>query len=117
MLIIWRGLGVFALIIAIIACFVLNIVTSKVFDESNYFQGHLCPKVVALVISGVCCYFLGRYANGRPPKIVFDQRTGHQVERKLVHDLMFIKLEYWGFIFVGIGFVFLLVNLARVSSD
>ncbi len=117
MLIIWRGIGGLAFIIGIIACLVTNIVTSKVFDENNYFQGHLWPKVVALVITGVCCYFLGRYANGRPPKIVFDQRTGQHVERKLVHDLMFIKLEYWGLIFVGIGFVLLLFNLASVSSD
>src|ERR1044071_296952 len=114
MLIFGRGIGFMALIIAIIACLVTNIVTSKVFDETNYFQGHLWPKVVALVISGVCCFFLGRYANGRPPKIVFDQRTGQQVERKLVHDLMFIKLEYWGLIFVGIGLVLVVFNLASV---
>ena len=117
MLIFGRGIGFMALIIAIIACLVTNIVTSKVFDETNYFQGHLWPKVVALVISGVCCYFLGRYANSRPPKTVFDQRTGEQFERKPVHDLMFIKLEYWGLIFVGIGFVLLLINLASVSGD
>ena len=73
MLIIWRGIGALAFIIAIIACLVTNIVTSKVFDETNYFQGHLWPKVVALVISGVCCFFLGRYANSRPPKMVIDQ--------------------------------------------
>jgi len=117
MLIIGRGLGWMALIIAIIACLVTNIVTSKVFDETNYFQGHLWPKVVALGISGVCCYFLGRYVNGRPPKIVFDQRAGQHVEQKLVHHLMFIRLEYWGLIFVGIGLVLLVFNLASVSSD
>src|SRR6185503_21138505 len=116
MLIFWRGIGGVVFIIAIIACLVTNIVTSKVFDETNYFQAHLWPKVVALGISGVCCYSLGRYANGRPPKIVIDPRTGQQVEQKLVHDLMFIKLEYWGLIFVGIGFVLVLVNLASVSS-
>jgi len=117
MIMIWRGLGAFALIIAILACLVVNIVTSKVFDETNYFQAHLWPKVVALVISGVGCYFLGRYANSRPPKIVYDQRTGEQFERKPVHDLMFIKLEYWGFIFVGIGLVLLVLSLGSVSGD
>ena len=105
----WRSL--------IIVCLVTNIVTSKIFDETNYFQGHLWPKVVALVISGLACYFLGRYANSRPPRIVIDQRTGQQVEKKLVHDLMFIKLEYWGLIFVGIGLVLLVFNLASASSD
>jgi len=117
MLVIGRGIGFVALIIGIIACLVTNIVTSKVFDETNYFQAHAWPKTVALGITGVCCYFLGRYANSRPPKIVFDQRTGQPVEKKLVHDLMFIKLEYWGFIFLGIGVVLLLVNLASVSGD
>src|SRR6185369_15181148 len=117
MVIIWRGIGPVVLLIGIIACLVTNIVTSKVFDENNNFQGHTWPKTVALGISGVCCYFLGRYVNGRPPKIVIDQRTGQPVEQKLVHDLMFIKLEYWGLIFVGIGVVLLLVNLASVSGD
>jgi hypothetical protein len=113
MLIIWRGIGALAVIIAIIACLVTNIVTSKVFDETNYFQAHLWPKVVALGLSGACCYFLGKYVNGRPPKTVIDPNTGQQIEQKAVHDLMFIKLEYWGFIFAGIGVMLVLFNLAR----
>jgi membrane protein YqaA with SNARE-associated domain len=117
MLVIWRGIGGVAFIIAIIACLVTNIVTSKVFDENNYFQRHLWPKVLALGISGVCCYFLGRYVNSRPPRIVIDQRTGQEIEQKPIHDLMFIKLEYWGLIFVGIALVLLVFNLASVSSD
>lgn len=117
MLIIWRGIGPVVFIIGIIACLVTNIVTSKVFDETNYFQAHLWPKVVALVVSGVCCFVIGRFANGRPPKIVIDKRTGQQIEQKPIHDLMFIKLEYWGLIFVGIGLVLLVVNLASVSSE
>ena len=80
MLVIWRGMGAVAFIIAIIACLVTNIVTSKVFDETNYFQAHLWPKVAALGISGVSCYFLGRYVNGQPPRIVIDERTGQEIQ-------------------------------------
>ena len=59
MILIWRGFGALALFFPIIVCLVINIVTSKVFDETNYFQTHLWPKVAALVITGLCCGVLG----------------------------------------------------------
>ncbi|HXQ36095.1 MAG TPA: hypothetical protein VN843_18920, partial [Anaerolineales bacterium] len=109
MIIFGRGIGFVVLLIAILACLITNIVTSKAFDETNYFQAHLWPKVGALWLTGVCCYFLGRYVHGQPPKLVIDERTGQEIEQKPVHDLMMIKVEYWGFIFVGIGVVLILV--------
>ncbi len=113
MIVVWRGAGAVVFIIAIIVCLVINIVTSKVFDESNYFQAHLWPKIAALWITGVSSFFLGRYANSRPPRLVIDKTTGQEIAQKPIHDFMFIKLEYWGLIFVVIGIVLLLINLAK----
>jgi hypothetical protein len=112
MIIIWRGFGALALGIAIVVCLVTNIITSKVFEENNYFQAHLWPKLAALGITGASCWFLGRYLNGRPARIVTDPATGKEIKLKIRHELMFIKLEYWGLIFGGIALAILVVNLA-----
>ena len=102
-----------ALIIPIIVCLGINIVTSRVFDEPNYFQGHLWPKLAALGISGLCCGVLGLYVNSKPPRIEIDEETGREIEVKSYHSFMFIKLEYWAVVFVAIGLVILFINLAN----
>jgi hypothetical protein len=112
MIIFWRGIGGVAVVIPIIVCLTINIVTSRVYDEANYFQAHLWPKVAALWITGVCVFLLGRYVNGKPPRVVVNRTTGKETMEKPYHHLMFIKLEYWGLIFVAIGLVLLLINLA-----
>lgn len=113
MIFIWHGAGGAALILPIIVCLVINIVTSRVFDEPNYFQGHLWPKLVALGITGLCCGVLGLYVNRKPPRIEIDEKTGQEIEVKPSHHFMYIKLEYWAVIFVAIGLVILFFNLAR----
>ena len=112
MIFIWRGIGGVALILPIIVCLVINIVTSRVFDEPNYFQAHLWPKLAAIGITGLCCGVLGLYVNSRPPRIEVDENTGQEIEVKPYHHFMFIKLEYWAVIFVAIGLVILFFNLA-----
>lgn len=112
MIIIWRGIGAVVLIIPIIVCLTINIVTSKIYDESNYFQAHLWPKVAAVWLTGVGCFLLGRYVNGQPPRVVIDQATGKEIVEKPYHHLMFVKVEYWGVIFLVIGLLLLLTNLA-----
>lgn len=110
MLIIWRGAGAMVLLIGIVACLFTNIVTSRVFEENNYFQSHLWPKLAALGITAVSCWFLGRYLNSRPPQIVTDEATGQEIEVKPQHELMFIKMEYWGLVFAFIGLVLLVTQ-------
>lgn len=105
---IWQGAGAVVLIIAILAALLTNIVTSRVFDENNYFQTHSWAQAVALWLSGAGCWFLGRYLHGRPGQIVIDKATGVAVTVKPVHSMFFIKLEYWGPILLVIGLCVLL---------
>lgn len=111
MLITWKGAGAVVIILPILVCLIVNIATSKAFDENNYFQGHLWPKLLALGITGLSCWFLGRYLHRRPPTIKFDHATGREIAVKPEHDFMFIKLEYWGVIFLLIGAGLLAFNL------
>ena len=113
MVFIWRGAGGFVIIAGILVCLFTNIVTSKMFDESNYFQGHLWPKLAALAITGLLCWFGGRYLHSRPSQLVLDETTGEQAEAKPIHDFMFIKMEYWGVIYGVIAMVLLVMNVAN----
>lgn len=112
MLIIWRGAGGLVIIAGILVCLITNIVTSKMFDESNYFQSHLWPKVAALGITGLGCWFAGRYLHSRPAQLVIDETTGQEVELKPRHDLMFIKMEYWGVLYLVIAFGLLVTSVS-----
>jgi len=98
-----RGLGGFVIVGGIVICLLLNIVTSAVYHESNYFSAHFWPKVAALWITGACSWFLGRYFNSRPPQPVMNRETGREDLVKPNHHLMFIKLEYWGPILFAVG--------------
>ena len=99
------------MIAPIVAALFVNIVTSAVFNEDNYFQAYLWPKLVALGIIGVFFWFLGRYLHSRPGQLVIDE-TGQEVEQKPCHDFMYIKIEYWGVIFILIGLVLVIMRLA-----
>jgi len=110
MIIIWRGAGGLVILIGILVCLAMNIFISKTFEEPDYFQKYLWPKLVALGVTGAWCWFLGRYLNSRPPKILIDQATGQEITWKPRHELMFIKMEYWGLIFAGIGIVLLVTQ-------
>ena len=110
MLIIWRGAGGLVILIGLVVCLFVNVVTSSAFNENNYFQAHLWPKLAALGLIGASCWFLGRFLNTRPPQVFVDETTGQEVEVKPRHELMFIKMEYWGIIFAIIGLVLLVRN-------
>lgn len=110
MIVIWRGAGGLVILIGIVVCLFINILTSKLFNENNYFQAHLWPKLAALGLIGALCWFIGRFLNGRPPQIFIDETTGQEFEVKPCHELMFIKLEYWGIIFAVIGLALLVVH-------
>ena len=107
MIIIWRGAGGLVLGIALVVFLALNIIISKTFEAPDYFEKNLWPKLAGFGITGACCWFLGRYLNSRPPRIVIDQATGQEIQLKPRHELMFIKMEYWGLIFAAIGLVLL----------
>jgi hypothetical protein len=112
MIVIWRGAGGLILIFGIASALLTNIATSSLLHESNYFANHTWAQAASLWITGVACWFLGRYLNGKPPRIVKD-KAGHEVTIKPNHHLMFIKMEYWGPIFFVIGIAVLVAAALR----
>jgi len=111
-MLIWRGAGAVVIILGIASALLTNIATSWYFNETNYFARHTWAQASSLWIAAAASWFLGRYLNGQPPRIVRD-KAGNEVTIKPNHDLMFIKVEYWGLILLVIGISVLVAGFLR----
>ena len=103
MIVFWKGAGVLVLVFGIVAALFTNVITSSVFNQNNYFANHAWAQGMALWIAATACWFLGRYLNNRPGRVLVDKATGQEVTLRPNHHLMFIKMQYWGPIFFVIG--------------
>jgi hypothetical protein len=94
-MIIYRGAGlvvVFALAAFIPLCYAINYVYGK-----DYYQSHAWPKGFCLLITGALVWCIGKYLNRKAKK-----RYG-----EAFHYFMFVKMEYWGFIYGFFGVLYL----------
>ncbi len=110
MFVFWKGYGALVIFIGIFSFLLMNIIAAALFNNNNYVQAYLWPKLVALWVTAGACWFLGRYFNGKPEKAI-DETTGEEIYVKPYHHLMFIKMEYWGVIFLIISFALVIKKL------
>ncbi|MCL2470920.1 MAG: hypothetical protein FWF25_04180 [Propionibacteriaceae bacterium] len=122
-MIFYRGAGVLALIIPMVvyAIFFIvftlatggglsadpRLVLTSAFDDL-FNANRLAEKGVVLLISAPICYFVGIRLNR---KTVVDSETGQTQVIKSNHGLMFIHLQYWGFILLALGVVVLVYSM------
>jgi hypothetical protein len=106
MIIIWKGAGALVLIFGIISALIVNMATSATFSQNNYFADHSWAQALSLWITGAASWFMGKYLNSRPAKMGRD-KLGNELLVEPNHHLMFIKMQYWGPIFLAIGILVL----------
>ena len=115
MIVIWRGAGALVIIFGIIAALLGNIVGSVVFNQNDYFSMHSWIQSSTLAFAGLLSWFTGRFLNSRPGRPVTNRQTGETILEKPNHHLMFIKMEYWGPIYLVIGIFVLVAGFVRHS--
>lgn len=115
MIIIWKGAGALVIIFGIIAAVLANVAGSVVFNQDNYFSTHSWIQASTLAFAGVLSWFTGRFLNCRPGRPVIDKQTGQTILEKPNHHLMFVKMEYWGLIYLVIGILVLVAGFVRHS--
>ncbi len=106
-MIIWSGAGLLVALIAY-ACGAAAIYLGEILQiqQTNWLM------LIALIIAGVICWFLGRYMNRSKDKVMVDKETGEEVVvRGPKHKLFFINMEYWGPILAILGIVDLFVEI------
>lgn len=104
-MVVWKGFGILnVFIVALFIAFVgyLSRLVGVDTDEHNW------PLSIAVLLSGIIIWFLGKYLHNRRNHIVLiDAATGEPYKMGAQHSLLFIRMEYWGPIFAVIGLAIL----------
>jgi len=61
---------------------------------TDYWKNNSWPLSLSLIISGLICWFSGRYLNGKPGKTLIDKETGEEFVLHETHSFFFIPLQY-----------------------
>ncbi|MBO7419610.1 MAG: hypothetical protein J6U06_00620 [Spirochaetaceae bacterium] len=97
MWLIWKGFGILTIFIVGASMIGVQATVDNIFG-TEYWKNNAWPLSLSLIISGVICWFLGRYLNSRPGRTVIDKETGEELELRKEHSFFFIPLQYWGII-------------------
>jgi len=105
MIIVWQGLGAWAIGLPLIAIVLTNVIVGESLGPT-YGESHAWPKVVALITAGFACWFWGRYLHTRPGRVLIEKATGREITDRPRHAFFFVPLEYWGVGWIVLGVVY-----------
>jgi hypothetical protein len=97
-MIIWQGWGILALVIPVALAMLTKEACNALLGggvSNAFFQAGFGAGLVIV-------WFLGRWLNGRPLKILVDPESGERVVLKGRHSLFWIPMQYWAFIGLGV---------------
>jgi hypothetical protein len=109
-MIIWQGAGFIVAVIAFAMLVLTELSIESLFADEKYYQTHGWPKLLALALAGFIVLLIGKYLNRRGGKVLIEKETGKEVVLKSRHSLFFINVEYWGYILIALGVIFLFVT-------
>ena len=98
-MIVWSGRG-FLSVLVLIACFILF---AKVLPDGQADYSF----ILSFFIAGAFSWFMGKKWNGQEGRTMLDKASGQEVIMKPNHTLFWIKMEYWGIVFVVFGLIIL----------
>ncbi|MCL1792058.1 MAG: hypothetical protein FWG40_12100 [Peptococcaceae bacterium] len=109
-MVVWKGGGIlvafviaaFGLLVGFGSGYLADATGNDFFQTNNWIVG------VTLILSGICCFFLGKLINTRKH---VDEETGETIITKYDNSFLFIKIEYWGFILPVLGIIAFFVNM------
>lgn len=104
-MIVWSGLGFLVPVILIINGIIVDLLCGLITGNSQFYDQNKWPLTVVLIITGILCWFLGKYLNKPNDKIYIDKETGKEVQLRKSHRFFFIKMQYWGPILGVIGII------------
>lgn len=105
-MIIWTGKGILTPLILAAAIILTAVIPSK---EIGSF---LLP--FAFIAAGIANWRLGNKWNNKEGQVMIDEATGQRTEYKPNHSLFFIKMQYWGIIFITLGSILIGIDLVLI---
>ena len=107
--ILWTGWGFLVPVIVGVGFVLTQTILNTIFGPYTY-EDAAWPKILATILTSVSIWFVGRYFNGKPGRVMIDKKTGREVVFKRRNALFFIPMEYWAFI---VGIFFLLISFVK----
>jgi hypothetical protein len=104
-MIVWTGRGFLSILILILTLIFCTTIIPTTHSDYAF--------IISLYIAGFFSYIFGIKWNNQVTRTFIDKETGREVAFKSHHSLFWIKMEYWGIIFISLGAVILFQNINR----
>lgn len=104
-MVVWSGRGILGIVVFIVSM----ILCLKIFPDAQDDYAFVASFFIAAIFS----WFMGKKWNEAQTRVLVDQSTGEEVKVKPNHTLFWINLQYWGFIFGGLGLIILIQTIVK----
>ncbi|MEJ7713448.1 MAG: hypothetical protein WKF84_27295 [Pyrinomonadaceae bacterium] len=94
-MIIWSGWGILVPVIVFLTSLAMEMLAESIWRDDTAYQNQAAPFALSLLISAVIVWFVGRYLNNRPGRVLFDKETGEEVTLRSRAAFFFIPMQYW----------------------
>lgn len=112
-MLIWRGKGILALLIAVIINVTINEGANALYGIPDGFRhyrdAHPWIWLLGMGLSAVACWYFGLWLETdarRNAKLLLDPDTGQEVRLLSPDDLFWIPIKWWSVIWLGVGLWF-----------
>jgi hypothetical protein len=111
--IIWSGKGFLVAVFTFGFSLIANLLANAVTGSGAYWEAHKWPLAVALFVSALACWFVGRVFQNRKARLLIDPKTGEEVVLRKSHTFFFIPMMWWGPILAVFGLIALGMDFMR----
>jgi hypothetical protein len=102
-MIIWSGWGFLVIVIAFGVSLAIEVVSEALAGDDRFYQTHSWPMALALVLSGLIVWGLGKYLYARGARVVIDKASGQELTIGGKHTFFFIPMHYWGPVLIALS--------------
>lgn len=107
-MIIWSGKGFFCVMFLLLGIAATQGSIEMFTGQKPAQQNHDFMWAASFSIAAIANFFLVRYLNNRPKRMVIDKATGEEFELSDHGALFFIPTKWWTHIFAGLAVIFLI---------
>ena len=111
-MIVWRGWGFLPLLLMIIISALVELIKDYLLAVQNgtnhYRYTHDWVLALAMALTGVACWFLGRWFENRElrkAQVLINKETGQYIRLVSRHDLFWIPIKWWSPVFLQSRFL------------
>lgn len=94
-LLIWRGYGILAPILALVTWLVPLALVQSIVGQAAYSRISTPLSLLFGLAAAAAVWLVGTKLNGVPGRLLVDPRTGQQVVLRKRHDLFFVPMQWW----------------------